>query len=609
MMYNVKKIYNKIYKKQKINAKNAFDINVEFIESVANLVTKNEETSWQKASASLDASAKIYGFRVDSVHSETFKILGGLNRNEKNDNEDLSENNNIEKKEKEKKKYNGGNTIENNHEKLNLTKYDLEFDVDPLFKSMTAKFNESGAKSLLLNNLPLDGNLDVLLESKPEKIIKKQIDNINGVDINLSNENKYLNEFGFCTCSINPNDLSDTCLRIIDDFKSSINVDELINLKICPELSVFKERSNLENSNNGNLMNSFLNNFKEELDKEEEENYDEINEENIIKEEEENLLQDDNDNISNFSQNKSIDLESQNEKNNIANNISNIGNYNGDNNFSMFNQDELLNQLNQFGDGRKDVLKDLPQFQNFVKNFGKLDKNLFFNKFGVKNVENKIKKEEKLFVFNEDNEISKNEIFTENKTKVTKKPETLRRDNKKKLKIFFNFDKFSIFKLFSGPDRTIFQKFQNNNLNDNYINNNEFDGSQIINDDNHDISNMNINNVSGENTFVKFDEEYEKKYGSLYKRFDIRFLKNKIWESYENIESKTKNGNKEIIDFKNIVSNMSNNIDENTLNNISTSTCFVCMLHLCNEKNLLLKQNDDTTFYVETDINEGNIKS
>ena len=105
MMYNVKKIYNKIYKKQKINAKNAFDINVEFIESVANLVTKNEETSWQKASASLDASAKIYGFRVDSVHSETFKILGGLNRNEKNDNEDLIENNNIDKKEKEKKKY------------------------------------------------------------------------------------------------------------------------------------------------------------------------------------------------------------------------------------------------------------------------------------------------------------------------------------------------------------------------------------------------------------------------------------------------------------------------------------------------------------------------
>ena len=590
---------------------------MEFIESVANLVTKNEETAWQKASASLDASAKIYGFRVDSVHSETFKILGGLNRNEKNDiNDDIISENN-EKKEKERKNHNGGNTIENNHEKLNLTKYDLEFDIDPLFKSMTAKFNESGAKSLLLNTLPLDENLDVLLESKPEKkIIKRNFDNENN-DIVLPIEKKYLNEFGYVTCSINYNDLSETCLKITENFKNSMSVDELINLKICPELSIFKERSKLDSSNNGNLMNSFLNNFKEELDKNDEENFDEINEEIIIKEEEDNLLQDDNindinDNISIVSQNKSLDMESQlnDNRNNITNNISNIGNYNGENNFSMFNQDELLNQLNQFGDGRKDVLKDLPQFQNFVKNFNKLDKNLFFNKFGIKNEEgNKKKKEEKLFVFNINNEIEKNEIFTENKTKATKKPEMPKRENRKKLKLFFNFDKFSIFKLFSGPDRTIFQKFQNNNLNDNYINNNEFDGSQIINDDNHDISNMNINNVSGENTFVKFDEEYEKKYGQLYKRFDIRFLKNKIWESYENIESKTKNGNKEIIDFKNIVSNMSNNIDENTLNNISTSTCFVCMLHLCNEKNLLLKQNDDTTFYVETDINEGNIKS
>lgn len=44
------------------------------------MLDKHEETAWQKASASLDASAKIYGFRVDSVHSETFKFLGGLNR-------------------------------------------------------------------------------------------------------------------------------------------------------------------------------------------------------------------------------------------------------------------------------------------------------------------------------------------------------------------------------------------------------------------------------------------------------------------------------------------------------------------------------------------------
>lgn len=41
----------------------------------------------------------------------------------------------------------------------------MEFDVDPLFKAMTAKFSETGAKGLILETLPLDSNLDVLLEA------------------------------------------------------------------------------------------------------------------------------------------------------------------------------------------------------------------------------------------------------------------------------------------------------------------------------------------------------------------------------------------------------------------------------------------------------------
>lgn len=35
---------------------------------------------WQRASVTLDAGVKIYSYRVDSVHTETFKILGGLGR-------------------------------------------------------------------------------------------------------------------------------------------------------------------------------------------------------------------------------------------------------------------------------------------------------------------------------------------------------------------------------------------------------------------------------------------------------------------------------------------------------------------------------------------------
>lgn len=48
------------------------------------ILNQNEEASWQRVSATLDASAKIYGYRVDSVHTDMFKFLGGLNRTEFN---------------------------------------------------------------------------------------------------------------------------------------------------------------------------------------------------------------------------------------------------------------------------------------------------------------------------------------------------------------------------------------------------------------------------------------------------------------------------------------------------------------------------------------------
>ena len=102
----------------KINAKNAFDINVDFIESLSNLLNKNEESAWQRASASLDVSAKVYGYRVDSVHSETFQFLGGLNRNKKGG-EEQKENPEEEKENGEEKKNTvkirrGQNTLETN---------------------------------------------------------------------------------------------------------------------------------------------------------------------------------------------------------------------------------------------------------------------------------------------------------------------------------------------------------------------------------------------------------------------------------------------------------------------------------------------------------------
>ena len=142
------------------------------------MLGRNEESAWQRASASLDATAKIYGYRVDSVHTETFKFLGGLNRNKKDlnakeENDELGQDNDISKKKEKVKR--GVNTLETNIRKLNLDKYDIDSEVDPLFSVMTSKFNESTARGLLLNTIPLDENINYILESKKMRTIPNPI--------------------------------------------------------------------------------------------------------------------------------------------------------------------------------------------------------------------------------------------------------------------------------------------------------------------------------------------------------------------------------------------------------------------------------------------------
>lgn len=134
------------------------------MENLPSFINQSIEASWQKASASLDASAKIYGYRVDSVHTETFKFLGGLNRADQKA-DDIEGKLNEDKKKLKRIAANGESTLEKDIWKLDVEKFDLTFDVDALFKSMTAQFSDSGARGLILKSLPLDENLDILLES------------------------------------------------------------------------------------------------------------------------------------------------------------------------------------------------------------------------------------------------------------------------------------------------------------------------------------------------------------------------------------------------------------------------------------------------------------
>ena len=410
----------------KINAKNAFDINVDFIESLSNILNKNEEAAWQKASASLDVSAKVYGYRVDSVHSETFQFLGGLNRNKKGENqnkENIEEEKEIEEEKKNVKVRRGQNTLETNLNKLNLTKYDLDTEVDPLFSIMTSKFNEINANGLLLNTIPLDERLNYILESVDDKNKKfnnnnnkenlNQNEEIKEMDINSDDsyenlrskkekkdpfllnleKNNYLDDESEppkpIVCSEDMLQIPESIKSVLADFKSENPIDQFTKEKICPELTIFKQSRELTENENNDL---FLKHFKEEINLAEFKKNNEYLDAQGIQEEPENI--DDSEHLDMENIPEDANEESNNNENVIdPNDIKDIedssmdpnlqmnrGELNNNLSMSLFKYDDLIEHSEKFGSGNLDILKNLPQFNQFQQNFGKIEGKNYFSK-------------------------------------------------------------------------------------------------------------------------------------------------------------------------------------------------------------------------------------
>ncbi|KAL4482458.1 hypothetical protein ABPG72_001434 [Tetrahymena utriculariae] len=170
--------------KNKINSKNAFEVPVVNVLELSDFKNINTDFAWKKLSSTLDAGARIYGYRVDSLHSDTYKIRGGLNRSEVQDIKDANKVNDLEdplekdeeiEKKLQKKKFKGGeSTLEKNLANINATKYDLEFDIDPLFQKTSAKFDDSGAKGLLMNAIGIDSDVSILLDSSKQQQLWKR---------------------------------------------------------------------------------------------------------------------------------------------------------------------------------------------------------------------------------------------------------------------------------------------------------------------------------------------------------------------------------------------------------------------------------------------------
>ncbi|KKZ64729.1 condensin complex subunit 2 [[Emmonsia] crescens] len=165
----------------KINAANSWNFAlIDYFHDMS-LLKEGDGVNFQKASCTLDGCVKIYTSRVDSVATETGKLLSGLadsnnkkrqpNEGEGGEGDDDEEDETGEdgvKIRKQRKTRSHENTLAPSFSSLQLKKFELEFSVDPLFKKASADFDEGGAKGLLLNHLSIDGTGRIVFDSSDD---------------------------------------------------------------------------------------------------------------------------------------------------------------------------------------------------------------------------------------------------------------------------------------------------------------------------------------------------------------------------------------------------------------------------------------------------------
>jgi len=192
----------------KINTKNSWDINLIDYFSDMNVLKEGDSINFQKASCTLDGCVKIYTSRMDSVDSDTKRLLSQLAESKDEDGDEPK---------KKKRNISSGATLEVDFSALNFKKLDAEFEVDPLFKKTSADFDEGGARGLLLNHLCVGQDGQVIFDAS----------NVPGIEDDKANT--------FSSTTLNIGKLKDSFLA---SFQSLWARD------LCPSLKKFEFSSN-----------------------------------------------------------------------------------------------------------------------------------------------------------------------------------------------------------------------------------------------------------------------------------------------------------------------------------------------------------------------------
>ncbi|XP_061204244.1 condensin complex subunit 2 isoform X2 [Neopsephotus bourkii] len=162
----------KLSTENKINTKNVFGLHL--IDYMTEILKQkdSEKTNFKVAAGTIDASGKIYSVRVDTIHVDAYKVLGGLNKDTAPKNpvdsagEEDSRSPEVVKRVQTKKKH-SFKTIETNLNNINVSEGSRRCEIDPMFQKTAASFDECSTAGVFLTGLHTqDCHCELLFDSE-----------------------------------------------------------------------------------------------------------------------------------------------------------------------------------------------------------------------------------------------------------------------------------------------------------------------------------------------------------------------------------------------------------------------------------------------------------
>ncbi|PVH88245.1 barren [Cadophora sp. DSE1049] len=230
----------------KINAANSWNFAlIDYFHDMS-LLKEGDGVNFQKASCTLDGCVKIYTSRVDSVATETGKLLSGLadsgnNKKKKGEIEEGEESEEevededgvVRKKPKKRAQRSSEATLASSFAALQLKKFELEFSVDPLFKKASADFDEGGAKGLLLNHLAIDSQGRIVFDSSDDA------GDVSGEGQGRQRKGDIIEEEE----ELEPDSMIDTTAKDVEEDEEDVEIDVgALGVKFFPSLDILDEQ-------------------------------------------------------------------------------------------------------------------------------------------------------------------------------------------------------------------------------------------------------------------------------------------------------------------------------------------------------------------------------